>query len=80
MWLDSCSQNGVMSRLIFHLEHESKHTVKYAENGKECSFEVVLPSVSIIELSWRKYRKLLARIMCVLIDMEIILTPKGITC
>jgi len=58
-------QNGVMSRWIFHLEHESKRTVKYAENGKNCSFEVGLPGVSIVELSWRKYHKWLARIMFV---------------
>jgi hypothetical protein len=69
-----------VSRWIFHLEHESKRIVKCAENGKECSFEVGLPGVSLLELSWRKYRKLLARMMCVLTDLEIILTPKGIMC
>jgi len=69
-----------MSRWIFHLEHEFKRTVKYAENGKQCSLEVGLPGLSIFELRWRKYHKFLARIMCVLIDLEIILTPKGIVC
>jgi len=34
-----------MSRWIFHLKHESKRAVKYAENDKECSFEVGLPGV-----------------------------------
>ena len=69
-----------MSRWIFRLEHESKRTVKYAENDKECYFEVGLPGVSMLELMWRKYHKLLLRMMCVLIDLEIILTPKGIVC
>jgi hypothetical protein len=57
-----------------------KRTVKYAENGKECSLEAGVPGVSICELRWRKYHKLLARIMCVLIDLEIVLIPKGIVC
>lgn len=69
-----------MSRWIFHVEHESKRTVKYAENGKECSAEVGHPGLSILELRWRTYHRLLARMMCVLIDLGFILTPKGFAC
>jgi hypothetical protein len=63
---------------MFPLAHEYKCTDKYAENDQKCSFEVGLPGVSIFELRWKNYYKFFARRMCVVIDWEIILTPKGI--